>query len=95
MKVLDKFNLSVMTKLSACVAIKLVVNQHLQEYEHQYAREKQPNNMVDVVVEPKVRITIVDDVAVGTNIERTSLLAATVRKKSKIDLVKQDMKAHT
>jgi hypothetical protein len=40
--------------------------------------------MVDVPGEPKVRITIVDDVASETNIARTNLLAATLRKDPKL-----------
>jgi hypothetical protein len=36
--------------------------------------------MVDVAEEPRVRITIVEDVATVTNIARIILLAATMRK---------------
>jgi hypothetical protein len=55
-----------------------IVNHHRQEYQHQYAREKQPNSPIDVVGEPRVRITIAEDVAVRTNIARTNILAATM-----------------
>jgi hypothetical protein len=40
-----------------------VVNHHRQEYQHQYAREKKSNNLVDVAREPRLEITIVEDVA--------------------------------
>jgi hypothetical protein len=40
------------------------------------------------------RITIVKDVAPATNIAKTILLAATMRKYPKIDLEKQDLKTH-
>jgi hypothetical protein len=36
--------------------------------------------MDDVTGEPRARITIVDDVAAGTNIARTKILVATMRK---------------
>jgi hypothetical protein len=39
--------------------------------------------LVDVIGEPKVRITIVGDVAARTNIESKNLLAATMRKDPK------------
>jgi hypothetical protein len=52
-----------------------IVNHHQQEYQHQYAREKHR-----LVGEPRVQITIVEDVAAGTNIARTILLATTMRK---------------
>jgi hypothetical protein len=43
-------------------------------------REKQPNNLVDVIGEPRVRITIVRDVPAGKNIARIILLVATIKK---------------
>jgi hypothetical protein len=60
-------------------AIK-TINQHRQEYQHQYSREKRPNSLVDAAGEPSVRIIIVEDVAVGIIIVRIILLAATMRK---------------
>jgi hypothetical protein len=56
---------------------------HRQEYQHQYFREEKPNSLVNVAGKPIVRITIVEDVAVGTNIARITLLAATRRKNPK------------
>jgi hypothetical protein len=44
------------------------------------AREKKLNNLVDIVGKPRVQITIIEDVAAGTNIARTTLLAATMKK---------------
>jgi hypothetical protein len=58
--------------------------QHRQEYQHQYSREEKSNNLVNVAGEPKVRITIVKDVAAGINIVRKTLLAATRRKNPKL-----------
>jgi hypothetical protein len=58
--------------------------QHRQEYQHQYSREEKPNSLVNVAGEPKVRITIVKDVAAGINIARITLLAATRRKNPKL-----------
>jgi hypothetical protein len=52
-------------------------------YQHQYFREKRPNSVVDVAGEPSIRITIVEDVAAGTNIERIILLAAIMKKTPK------------
>jgi hypothetical protein len=56
---------------------------HQQEYQHQYSREEKPNNLVNIAGKPSVRITIVEDVAVGTNIARIILLAATRRNNPK------------
>jgi hypothetical protein len=56
--------------------IKAVI-QHRQEYQHRYFREEKPNNLVNIAGKPRVRITIVEDVAVGINITRITLLAAT------------------
>jgi hypothetical protein len=61
----------------------VVVNHHWQEYQHHYAWEKQHNGLVNIGGEPRVRITIVEDVAVGTNIVRITLLAATRRNNPK------------
>jgi hypothetical protein len=57
--------------------------QYRQEYQNQYSREEKPNSLIDVAREPRIRITIVEDVAVGTNIARITLLAATRRKNPK------------
>jgi hypothetical protein len=54
-----------------------------QEYQHQYSRKEKPNSLVNVAGKPRVRITIVEDVAVGTNITRITLLAATMRNNPK------------
>jgi hypothetical protein len=72
-----------------------VVNHHQQEYQHQYAREKQSNSLIDVVGEPKVRITIVEDVAAGTKYCKDKHPRDNHDKRSKIDLAKQDLKDHT
>jgi hypothetical protein len=56
-------------------SIKIVCH-HRQEYQHQYAREKKPNSLVNVVGEPRVRITINEDVAPMTNITQIILLTA-------------------
>jgi hypothetical protein len=56
---------------------------HGQEYQHQYSREEKPNSLVNVAGKSRVRITIVEDVAVGTNIARITLLAATRRNNPK------------
>jgi hypothetical protein len=56
---------------------------HRQEYQHQYSRKEKPNNLVNVTEKPRVRITIVEDVAVGTNIARITLLVTTMRNNSK------------
>jgi hypothetical protein len=72
-----------------------VVNHHWQEYQHQYAREKQPNRLVDVVGEPRVRITIIGDVAIGRNIARTNIIAATMTRDLRSIWQKQDLKYHT
>jgi hypothetical protein len=53
--------------------------QHRQEYQHKYFREEKLNSLVNVAEKPSVRITIVEDVAVGTNIARITILAATKR----------------
>jgi hypothetical protein len=53
-----------------------IVNHHRQKYQHQYAKEKQPNSviddagepMVDVTREPRIQIVIVEDLATGINI---------------------------
>jgi hypothetical protein len=47
-------------------------------------REEKPNSLVDIAGEPKVRITIVEDVAAGTNIASITLLVATRRKNLKL-----------
>jgi hypothetical protein len=62
------------------IAFIKVINEHQQEceYEHRYNREKQPNRLV--IGEPRVRYTIIEDVAAETNIDRIILLAATMRK---------------
>jgi hypothetical protein len=52
--------------------------------QHQYSREEKPNNLVNVAGKPRVQITIVEDVAVGTNIARITLLAATRRNNPKL-----------
>jgi hypothetical protein len=39
--------------------------------------------MVNVVGEPRIRIAIVEDVAIGKNIARTNLLVTTMRKNLK------------
>jgi hypothetical protein len=62
--------------------IKAII-QHRQEYQHQYSREEKPNSLVNVAGKPKVRITIVKDVAVGTSIARITLLSATWRNNPK------------
>jgi hypothetical protein len=61
-----------------------IINPHRREYQHQYSREKRPNSLIDVVGETSIRITIVKDVAAGTNITRIILLAATMRKTPKL-----------
>jgi hypothetical protein len=58
--------------------------QHRQEFQHEYSRKEKPNSLVYVAREPKVRITIVEDVAAGTNITRITLLTATRRKNPKL-----------
>jgi hypothetical protein len=62
--------------------IKAII-QHGQEYQHQYFREEKPNSLVNIAGKPRVRITIVEDVAVGTNIVRITLLAAIRRNNPK------------
>jgi hypothetical protein len=52
-------------------------------YQHQYSREEKPNSLVNIAGKPRVRITIVEDVAIGTNIARKTLLAATRRNNPK------------
>jgi hypothetical protein len=56
---------------------------HRQEYQHQYFREEKPNILVNVAGKPTIRITIVKDVAVGTNIARIILLVETRRNNPK------------
>jgi hypothetical protein len=73
------FNLSCNAKATCTRAIIKVVNHHRQEYQHQYGMEKQPNNPVDIVGEPRVQITIVEDATVK-NIARTNILMATMKK---------------
>jgi hypothetical protein len=51
--------------------------------------------MVNVDGEPRIRIAIVENIAIGENIARTNLLPATMRNKSKIDPAKQHLKDHT
>jgi hypothetical protein len=60
-----------------------IINQHRQEYQHKYSREKRLNSLVDTAEETSVRITIIEDVAVGINIGRIILLVATMRKTPK------------
>jgi hypothetical protein len=48
-------------------------------YQHQYSREEKRNSLVNVAGKPRVQITIAEDVAVGTNIARITLLTATKR----------------
>jgi hypothetical protein len=62
--------------------IKAII-QHRQEYQHQYSRKEKPNSLVNVAGKPRVRITIAEDVAVGINIARITLLAATRRNNPK------------
>jgi hypothetical protein len=45
--------------------------------------KKQPNIMIDIVGEPRERITIVENVGAWTNNARTILLAGTMRKSPK------------
>jgi type IV secretory pathway component VirB8 len=56
---------------------------HWQEYQHQYSREEKPNSLVNIAGKPRVRITIIKEVAVGTNIARITLLATTRRNNPK------------
>jgi hypothetical protein len=62
--------------------IKAIIS-HRQEYQHRYSREEKPNILVNIAGKPRVRITIVEDVAVGTHIARITLLAATRRNNPK------------
>jgi hypothetical protein len=55
---------------------------HRQEYQHRYSREEKPNSLINVTEKPRVRITIVEDVAVGTN-ARITLIASTRRNNPK------------
>jgi hypothetical protein len=48
--------------------------------QHHYAREKQQNSLVNVAGNPRVRTTIVEDIAVGTNFATTNILAEIMRK---------------
>jgi hypothetical protein len=64
-------------------AIIKVIIQHQQEYQHKYFREEKPNSLVNVAGKPSVRITIIEDVVVGTNVARITLLAATKRNNPK------------
>jgi hypothetical protein len=57
-----------------------VVNHYRQYYQYQYASEKQPNSLVNIVGEPRVWITIAENIVIETNIARTNILAATIRK---------------
>jgi hypothetical protein len=70
---------------AACthVTIKVII-QHRQGYQHQYSREEKPNSLVNIAGKPRVRITIVEDVAVGINIARITFLAATMRNNPKL-----------
>jgi hypothetical protein len=63
--------------------IKIII-QHRQEYQHQYFREEKPNSLVNAAGKLRVRITIIEDVAVRTNIARITLLTATRRNNSKL-----------
>jgi hypothetical protein len=56
---------------------------HRREYQHQYSRKEKPNSLVNVAGKPREQITIVKDVAVGTNIARITLLTATTRNNPK------------
>jgi hypothetical protein len=77
------FNLSRSAKATCTHATIKAIILHRQEYQHQYSREEKPNSLVNVAEKPIVRITIVEDVAVGTNIVRITLLAATMRNNPK------------
>jgi hypothetical protein len=56
---------------------QLVVIQHRQEYHHQYPREDEPDSLVDIASEPRVRITFDKDVAARIDIARKNLLTTT------------------
>jgi hypothetical protein len=56
---------------------------HQQEYQHQYFREEKPNSLINVAGKPRVRITIVEEVAVEIYIARITLLAAIRKNNSK------------
>jgi hypothetical protein len=62
-----------------CIVIK-VVNQHQQDYQHEYVRAKKPNSLVEIAGELRVQITIIKDTTGGINISRTTILVATMRK---------------
>jgi hypothetical protein len=70
-------------KATCTHAIIKAIIPHRQEYQHQYSREEKPNSLVNVAGKARVRITIVEDVAVGTNIVRITLLVATRRNNPK------------
>jgi hypothetical protein len=53
------------------------------------------SNRRDVVGDQRVRTTIGKNVEAKINIARKILLAATIRKDSKVNLPKQDLKAYT
>jgi hypothetical protein len=57
-------------------AIRVII-QHRQEYQHRYSREDEPDSLVNVVGESRIRITIVEDVAAGIDIARTNILVTT------------------
>jgi hypothetical protein len=56
--------------------------------------EKKMNNLVNIAGEPRVQIIIVEDMAAMTKYCETILLAATMRKTTKIVPAKQDIKDH-
>jgi hypothetical protein len=58
-------------------AVIRVIIQYQQEYQHHYFREDEPNSLVNVAGEPRVRFTIVEEVAVRIDIVRTNLLVTT------------------
>jgi hypothetical protein len=72
--------------------IKAII-QHRQEYQHQSSTEEKTNNIVNVAGKPSIRITIVEDVVVGTNIPRPP--HGNQEKQFKNDLAKQDLEDRT
>jgi hypothetical protein len=77
------FNLSRYAKAMCTHATIKVIIQHRQEYQDQYSREENPNNLVNIAGKPRVRTTIVEDIVVETNIARITLLVATMRNNPK------------
>jgi hypothetical protein len=49
-----------------------IINHHHQKCQHKYAKEKQPNSLVDIAREHRVQITIVEDIVAEINIARTT-----------------------